>query len=231
MESYNSLFIDVDCPHCNETVDMEIKLRFGDVGHHEYLLGDYYNWLPDQPVQSGGRPEGGNMDGEVDETCPQCGSVFTAIVEIRNDIITRIIHTYATEEVNDTKEPKFDIKKQIPIPAPRRGLIKNGDQWQLTNRRETALLRLAELGVDIYSLGGDDFTLMVPYDLPADQYIDIGYLIAQLGDEDFPVGYEGLTIKNTPSKVFSERIQGNPPVYFVDGYPQGLKYRVQPSKE
>jgi hypothetical protein len=231
MKSYNSLFTDLDCPHCHETVDVEIELLFGDVGQYTYVLGDTYKWLPDKPVHSGGRPEDGNIDGEGSEVCPQCGSVFTVTVEIRNDIIAQIVHRFTVKDERDGKIPMPDIRRCMPMPEPHQGVIKSGDQWQLTHRREAALLRLAELGVDIYSVGGDDYTLMIPHGLPADHYTDIGYLIAQLGDEDFPAGYEGLTIKGTPSKIYQKRIEGHPPVYFVDGYPQGLKYRVQPSKE
>jgi hypothetical protein len=230
MRTYNSLFTDLDCPHCHENVDVQIMLCFGDVNEYTYVLGDNYNWLSDEPSHSGGRPEDGNMDGEGYEICPRCGSVFNISVEIRNDIITRIFHRFAPEETIDIKTPMSDIKRQAPIPEPHQGIIKSSDQWQLTNPREAVLLRLVELGVDIYSVGGDDYTLMIPHNLPADYYLDIGYLIAQLGDEDFPLGYEGLTIKNTPSKVYQKRIKDHPPVYFVDGYPQGLKYRVQPSK-
>jgi hypothetical protein len=231
MEPNNNLFIDFNCPHCHKTVDMKIEICFGENNQYEYVIGDHYNWLPDKPFKYGGRPEGGNMDGEVYETCPQCGSAFTAIVEIRNDIITRIVHDFAMEETSGLTPPLLDNKTSAPMPASRQGIIKSGEQWQLTPKREAALLRLAELGVDIYSLGGDEYTLMIPHELPADHYIDIGYLIAQLADEGFPTGYEGLTIKNTSSMVYQKRINGHPPVYFVDGYPRGLKYRVQPSKD
>ncbi len=221
MEAYNSLFTDLTCPNCHETVDLDIELRFGDVGQYSYVLGDTYNWEP------GKRPAGGNWDGEGVETCPQCSKTFTVTVEIRNDIITRIIHRFNPEEMEtDVIEPENKPGK----PGSKSGKITPGSQWELTPARNAALQRLAELGVEVYSLGGDDYTLMVPSDLPADHYIDIGYLIAQLGDELFPAGYEGLTIKDKPSKMFEQGIDGHPPVYFVDGYRQGMKYRVQIKK-
>ena len=223
MGPYNSLFTDRLCPHCHEFVDVKMELRFGDASQRTYVLGDSFYWLPGKPVQSGGRPEGGNLDGEGYGVCPHCGSDFTATVEIRNDIITRIVHRFAVEETSDVQE-------RMPMPASHQGTVKISHQWQLTPRRETAFLRLAELGVDIYTVGSDDCTLMIPHGLPADHYIDIGYLIAQLGDGDFPAGYEGLTIKDRPTKVYPKRVNGHPPVYFVDSYPQGLKYRVQPSE-
>lgn len=221
MKPYNSLFIDLTCPQCHETVDIEIELRFGDIREYAYVLGDTYNWEPDK------RPTGGNLDGEGVETCPQCGSVYHVTVEIRNDVIARIIHRFDPIDTG-AEEIKLPIKPNKPAVKP--GKIDPGSRWELTPACEVALERLAELGVTVYSLGGDDFTLMVPHDLPGDHYIDIGYLMAQLGDEVFPQGYEGLSIKHKPGKVYENRVDGNPPVYFVDGYPQGMKYRVQPKK-
>jgi hypothetical protein len=130
MESYNSLFIDLDCPNCHETVDVEIKLRFGDVSHHTYVLGDYYNWLSNVPVYSGGRPEGGNMDGEGHVVCPQCGSIFKVTVEIREDIITRLVQKFAIEETSGVTGSASDLNNRMSMPAPRQGTIKNGNQWR-----------------------------------------------------------------------------------------------------
>jgi hypothetical protein len=231
MKTYNSLYTDFDCPQCHKTMDIEIKLTLGQVNRSVYHLGDHYQWLSDRMFKDCGRPEDGNMDVHLDETCPGCGSVFSVTVEIRNDMITRIIHSYGTDQKSAPQNQKRfqnnHLQKQQPAP----GEIKYGAKWQITHRIEAALFRLAELGVEIYSLGGDDFTLMIPRGLPEDHYIDIGYLMSQLGDEEFPDGYEGLTCKQKPSRIYPQKIMGNPPVYFVDGYPQGLKYRVQPKSE
>jgi len=224
MKSPNRLYTDLDCPNCHATVDIAIELNFGVVDQTAYCLGDRYAWLPEQPVENGGRPENGNLDAEVGEVCPRCGSEFAVTVEIRNDIITRIIHSFPAK-------PAAEIERRGSRPKIQPGKIHRSEQWERSERREAALLRLAELGVDIYSVGGDDFTLMIPDGLPVDYYIDIGYLIAQLGDGDFPAGYEGVTIKQIPAHIFQERILEDPPVYFVDGYPNGLKYRVQPSEK
>jgi len=99
-----------------------------------------------------------------------------------------------------------------------------------TPKRKAALARLAELKVDVYSSTPDvDYTLMIPRALIAPEYIEIGYLLAQLGDEQFPEHYACLSDKET--KVFNRR-KGDPrPVYFADSYPHGLKYRVTPQDE
>jgi transcription elongation factor Elf1 len=220
MNPHNSLYTDLTCPNCHQTVDVEIELGFGEVSDYSYVLGDTYNWEPDK------RPTGGNWDGAGIETCPECGKTYKVTVEIRNDVITRIIHRLDPAEL----ESKHKSPQKPAKPGIQSGKITPGSQWELTPARKAALQRLVELGVEVYSLDGQDYTLMVPSDLPADHYIDIGYLIAQLGDEAFPQGYEGLTIKDKPSAVYEQRMEGHPPVFFVDGYPQGMKYRVQIKK-
>ncbi|MCL4300945.1 MAG: hypothetical protein KJ077_34750 [Anaerolineae bacterium] len=100
--------------------------------------------------------------------------------------------------------------------------------WELTRPRKVALERLAELGVRVYSAAGGspDYTLIIPHSLPSRQYIEIGYLMAQLGDEDFPTDYELLS--DIASKIEWERPERRYPVEFIDSYPHGLKYRINP---
>lgn len=110
------------------------------------------------------------------------------------------------------------------------GVIKRSKKWNMNSKREAALKRLVELKVDIYSVGakgnGNDYTLMVPHDPGGPEYIEIGYLIAQLGDEQFPKHYDCLSSKET--KIFKRR-RGEPlKVWFVESYPHGMKYRVTP---
>ncbi|MFH1367590.1 MAG: hypothetical protein ABII64_00550 [Elusimicrobiota bacterium] len=103
------------------------------------------------------------------------------------------------------------------------GTIVYNTNWKLDYKKKTALLRMAELGVNIYSsIGEDDYTLLVPYGLVATDYIEIGYLISQLVDTEFPDGY-GL-ITDIKSEVIKK--QDVDLVEFVDSHPHGLKYRV-----
>ena len=116
------------------------------------------------------------------------------------------------------------------MPYRGQGVIKRSKKWKLTPKREAALKRLAELKVDVYSAStnGHDYTLMVPHNLDGPEYIEVGYLMAQLGDEQFPEHYACLSAKET--KIFKRR-RGDPlPVWFVESYPHGLKYRVTPSE-
>lgn len=114
------------------------------------------------------------------------------------------------------------------MPYRDRGTIKRSKKWKRTPKRETALKRLAELKIDVYSTNAsNDYTLLVPHDLVAPEYIEVGYLIAQLGDEQFPENYSCLS--DTETKVF-KRQRGDPlPVLFVESYQHGMKYRVTPS--
>ena len=119
------------------------------------------------------------------------------------------------------------------MPYRGQGVIKRSKKWKQIPKREAALKRLQELKVDIYSVGskgnGKDYTLMVPHDLMDPEYIEIGYLIAQLGDEQFPEYYDCLSSKET--KIFKHR-RGDPlPVWFVESYPHGMKYRVTPGDD
>ena len=107
------------------------------------------------------------------------------------------------------------------------GVIKRSKKWRLTPKREAALKRLVELKVDVYSAGTNDYTLLVLHDLSSPEYIEIGYLIAQLGDEQFPENYSCLS--GTETKVFKTKRSDPLPVWFVESYPHGMKYRVTPS--
>lgn len=112
------------------------------------------------------------------------------------------------------------------MPYRGRGVIKRSKKWNVTPKRDAALKRLAELRVDVYSATGPgvDFTLIVPHDLSGPEWIEVGYLMAQLGNEQFPHHYACLS--DTETKLFKHK-RGDPlPVYFVESYPHGMKYRV-----
>jgi hypothetical protein len=113
------------------------------------------------------------------------------------------------------------------MPYRGRGVIKRHKAWKRTPKRETALQRLAELKVDIYSsLTEVNYTLLIPHTLSGPEYIEIGYLLAQLDDAQFPEHYACLS--DTATKVFKRQKGAAVNVYFVDSHPHGLKYRVVP---
>ncbi|MFN8528671.1 MAG: hypothetical protein U0670_08685 [Anaerolineae bacterium] len=110
------------------------------------------------------------------------------------------------------------------------GQITYNDRWILTPARKLAIARLAELGVDISSSADQaNFVLMIPFDLPAPDYVEIGYLMAQLGDENFPVDYFYLSF-NIASNVIPPKPKSGLPVEFADSYPHAMKFRVNPSR-
>lgn len=117
------------------------------------------------------------------------------------------------------------------MPYRGKGVIKYHKRWNLTPKRAAALKRLAELKVDVYSVStnGDDYTLLVPHTLISPEYIEVGYLMAQLGNEQFPEHYDCLS--DTETTLFN-RQRGDPlPVWFVDSHPHGMKYRVTPRED
>jgi len=143
-----------------------------------------------------------------------------------------------------TTEPETTFEK-LPGVAPvkndavrRRTMNKPGEitynpNWKLTNKRKVALLRLAELGVDVYStVKSDDFRLFVPFNLHPDLYIEIGYLMAQLGEEDdFPNYFHHPISIQVSSKLFDGKMGYNSPASAADSIPEGLRYTVIPRKE
>jgi hypothetical protein len=112
------------------------------------------------------------------------------------------------------------------------GKITYNPNWKLTNKRKVALLRLAELGVDVYSsVSSDNFRLLVPFKLHPDVYVEIGYLMAKLGeDDDFPDHFHH-PISDAPSKLFDGKMGYNSPVSADDSLPQGFRYTVTPKEE
>jgi hypothetical protein len=88
------------------------------------------------------------------------------------------------------------------------GTIEWNEKWNLTPKVKAALLRLQELGVSVGTRNSPkrmNYELRIPMDLRANEatFVEIGYLLAQLGDEEFPAdfcwprGFSGV-----PSQAF-----------------------------
>jgi hypothetical protein len=93
MGTYNYLPVTMDCPRCHETVDVIINCYFGYTSEMKtYRIGDHYEWRPRKAVQNGGKPEGGNADGEGYADCPACDKDFFVRVVVRGDIIQGVEH-------------------------------------------------------------------------------------------------------------------------------------------
>ncbi len=249
MGTYNLLRATLICPRCNKLADTEIELFFGDTRNIDpYSLGDRYRWLAQKAVQNGGRPENGDLDGEGYAECPHCRQGFFVKVLVRNDVIRGVEPDFektlyilspqdaeempASVPVQPEKDPKPEAGTGLK-PVMRQGTITYNVDWELTHKRKTALLRLAELGVDVYSsVGTNNFRLIVPFNLHPDVYIEIGYLMAQLGDEDFPKGFHHpIAVSYAPTKLFDLRFGQDSPVTADDSLPQGFRYTVTPQKK
>lgn len=92
----------------------------------------------------------------------------------------------------------------------------------LSKKQETSIARLKELGLDVIR-EQDYFEVDIPSGTDISDGVEIGFLLAQLTDHDYPTGFGPLG--GTKSNVY-QKIDKAPPVHFVDSYPHGLKYRV-----
>jgi hypothetical protein len=88
MSVHNLLRATVSCPRSGEVAEMEVELFFGEGGLIESRLGDHVQWQPRKSVKNGGRPDGGDLDGEGYAVCPICGLDFFLKVLVRADVIT-----------------------------------------------------------------------------------------------------------------------------------------------
>jgi hypothetical protein len=109
------------------------------------------------------------------------------------------------------------------------GNIVWNDKWTITPEIKAAIIRLSELGVNIgtaITKHKANYSLSVPYDLPASTYVEIGYLIALLSDTDFPYGFWNYnTISGVESKVLGDRTEDVAPIEY-DADPDGYKIRI-----
>ncbi len=98
-------------------------------------------------------------------------------------------------------------------------------RWNLTPKRAQALGRLAELGVSVNSSADcDNYVLWIPHGTEPAVYFEAGYLMAQLGNENFPEGY--CILSDIRSRFLKSRMR-HPSVEFAESYPGALKYRVE----
>jgi hypothetical protein len=216
--TYNRLRAKMTCLYCGEFAEMNIEMYFGEFKTKRvYTVGDRCHWLPNQEIQDGGRPEGGNMDGEGFAWCSTCGHDFFVKILVRDDIITDVIQNNEKNNQDefhdyfpDRRQPAQAVDLSREAEPKERGKVTfSFEAGWLTDKRQAALSQLTQLGVNIYSLSPaatdlNSMRIMIPHDLRTPEYIDIAYLMARLLDENFQ----------------------HPPVKFVDSYPHGMKYRV-----
>ena len=98
MGLFNILKARMTCPRCRAKSAMEVELFFGLKNQIRYQLGDKIVWRRGKAAQNGGRPEGGNINGEGYTECPICNKDFFVQIAVRNDEIQSV-------KVNPDKEP------------------------------------------------------------------------------------------------------------------------------
>ncbi len=89
-------------------------------------------------------------------------------------------------------------------------------------RRTFTIQRLKELGVNV-SDDKDFDRIYIPHELPQVVYLEIGYLMAQLTDQHFPVGFSPFS--DIPSVVIPDLL--NPDIQFRESYPSNMKFMVK----
>ena len=90
MSIYNRLKAIISCPYCHCTELLTIDLYFGKRDLIDFKIGDQYAWIENKEPQNGGRPPGGNIDGEGYTVCKCCNRDFYVVVEVRKDTIMRV---------------------------------------------------------------------------------------------------------------------------------------------
>jgi hypothetical protein len=221
MGTYNILQSSITCPHCNTLVSVEIEMRFGSTLRMEkFVIGNYYRWVSGKPVQHGGRPERGNLDGEGYAECPHCRRDFFVKVMVREDKLESVkpdtekaAYIQSSDAVSTLPSPKTADQAATTQPSGLKpgisgtGQIFYNEKWNLTPRIRDSLEQLVEFGVDIFStIGGDDYTMLAPPNLSREQQDEVERLMQKLAKE---VGGK---------------------VNYVDWYPHGWKFRIYPRK-
>jgi hypothetical protein len=113
----------------------------------------------------------------------------------------------------------------------KKGTIVINPKWNLSERRQAALERLSELGVSVESNSGKtDYLIEVPVRPNYAEYIEIGYLIAQLGDERFPNDCKSFTA-NPPAPLLPNAIIRKAAVRFKESHPDYMQFVVTPKIE
>ena len=97
------------------------------------------------------------------------------------------------------------------------------DWWISDPRRKIVLERLNELGVGI-DFKEEHLTLWLKYGWENRAYLEIGYLLAQLTDGQYPDDFFE-TIAERKSKIFQEEhAEKSQPLQFRDNHPHGMKF-------
>jgi hypothetical protein len=215
----NTLFAKIVCPSCNEAVEVEIDLSFGDTRKkYQYTVGDLYDWRPRASFQNGGRPKDGNLDGVGLARCANCGDIYAVKVIIRKDRILDILfdadqNPFVTPWPGYAPQPAQAVEISISEPeSPPHAKIEV-DLERFADAAREALIQLGKLGVSVYLPSAiaspEDIRILIPHDLRPTAYIRIAYLMAQIANDSYQ----------------------EPPVEFVDSFPHGLKYRIRASNE
>src|SRR5262249_11861088 len=92
MGTFNTLMASLMCPRCGDSLDcVEIDCYFGDTSYMtELRIGDEYPWQRGRAVHNGGRPAGGDIDGEGYCVCASCAKDFFVRVRVRGDHVVGV---------------------------------------------------------------------------------------------------------------------------------------------
>lgn len=87
MGLFNTLRMELLCPHCQASNRQEVEVKFGWRNQLDYVRGDKVWWAPEQAVDQGGRPHGGHGRYEGYCECRSCAKDFFVEVHVVDDRI------------------------------------------------------------------------------------------------------------------------------------------------
>ncbi len=217
MTASATLRVALVCPYCGRAIRASLPVQFSVGKKTKFVIGDSFEWKKGAADEKDVAPYVQIHQRDVSSTCPKCRRKFPASIIIHGDRFHEVLLDFS----------RFDLPRpngaKLRRPA---GKVKFGDTWELSPRRCAAIVRLAELGIDLYSTGRASFSLFVPWKIDDISLVEIGFLMAQLGDDDFPAGYETFIVGDSARK-YPRRKDGSHALYFSESFPQGVRYRVE----
>jgi len=86
--SFNTVYGDLKCPHCQEVVSSGVGFQVGAIEHRKYKVGEVLNWKG-SACRPKAKPKGGNLVtiGYFNCDNPACGSWFDCYPEVQTALV------------------------------------------------------------------------------------------------------------------------------------------------
>ncbi|MFC1850678.1 hypothetical protein ACFL27_10845 [candidate division CSSED10-310 bacterium] len=122
---------------------------------------------------------------------------------------------------------KLKVKLDRNVRLTDKGSAEIPDDWKLTEKQVMAIKRLAEIGCNVGPMLQNTYCVrvIVPFNLHADVFVEIGYLFARLSYDDFPDHYSPIADLYTRSTLFNKN-NITPAVSARDSVPDGFRFYI-----